>query len=139
MIHNGRTYIIQLHRISSRVTTIIHRCNYISCWNLLICRSWSLSLVELTIYKIQLVTIFISVNNWSLSIFNYRLVIDSNVILVTFSCIISCRCRSVFINYFDGVIRRLNSCNFVFQLFYVNCICIVFTGFNVSNFITTII
>ena len=88
---------------------------------------------------VKFVAIFISVNHWSLSFFNYRLVIDSDVILVTFSCIISCRCRIVFINYFNGVIGRLNSCNFVFQLFNVYSICIVFTSFNACNcFITSI-
>ena len=58
---------------------------------------------------------------------------------MTFSCIISCRCRIVFINYFNGVVGRLNSCNFVFQLFNVYSICIVFTSFNACNcFITSI-
>ena len=143
MISNSRTYVIQLHRSCCGIATIVHRCNYISrlnCSTSTIRVSVESSSTSSRIYNfVKFVAIFISVNHWSLSIFNYRLVIDSDVILVTFSCIISCRCRSVFINYFNGVIGRLNSCNFVFQLFNVYSICIVFTSFNACNcFITSI-
>ena len=143
MISDRGTYIVQLHRICCRIATIVHGCNYISrlnCSTSTIRVSVESSSTSCRIYDfVKFVAIFISVNHWSLSIFNYRLVIDSDVILVTFSCIISCRCRIVFINYFNGVVGRLNSCNFVFQLFNVYSICIVFTSFNINNFVTTII
>ena len=143
MISDRGTYIVQLHRICCGIATIVHGCNYISrlnCSTSTIRVSVESSSTSSRIYDfVKFVAIFISVNHWSLSIFNYRLVIDSDVILVTFSCIISCRCRIVFINYFNGVIGRLNSCNFVFQLFNVYSICIVFTSFNACNcFITSI-
>ena len=143
MISDRGTYIVQLHRICCGIATIVHGCNYISrlnCSTSTIRVSVESSSTSCRIYNfVKFVAIFISVNHWSLSIFNYRLVIDSDVILVTFSCIISCRCRIVFINYFNGVIGRLNSCNFVFQLFNVYSICIVFTSFNACNcFITSI-
>ena len=54
---------------------------------------------------------------------------------MSFSCIISCRCRIIFISYRDSAIRRFNSCNFIFQLFNVYCICISFTSFNACDFL----
>ena len=41
-----------------------------------------------------------------------------------------------FVNCY-GIIVRCNNCTSIFQLFYVNCVCIVYASFHISNVQTT--
>ena len=129
---NRRANIIQLSRLSRGVTSTVHRCDN------LVCRNYITSTVNVCCESaiwlfVNFSAVFFSVYHWNLSVVYNTLVIDLDVISMTFSRI------SVSVCYGDRVIRRFNSCNVIFQLFNVYSICIVFTSFNACNcFITSI-